>query len=331
MGPSRPPIYPDHFAWGVATAAHQVEGGLNGPGEPRNNWARFEESGRAERTGACCGFWDRYADDIALAGRLGIGAFRMSLEWARIEPAAGTIDPAALDRYADMLATVRAHGMEPVVTLQHFTHPEWLGTDPWLDPATPARFAAFARFAAVELGRRLATRHSQGPVRTWVTVNEPNSLCLATYLVRAFPRGHKRGGGRDLSRALAGILTAHVMAYRALHAAYEAEGWAAPTITYNAWACASYSVDRYLVDLLRPESRTRTRELRREWRKSVGSLGLVGHVVDRLLSFSVKPAAFAPLLAELGRDEDPLDVLAFDFYGPYLGDYIGWSGIKKHP
>ena len=329
--PTTPPPYPPDFAWGVATAPHQIEGGLNGPGEPRNNWAAWEDSGRVERSAAGCGFWDRYPEDVARAEALGLSAFRLGLEWARVEPRPGVIDHAALGRYADILAALRRSGMEPVVTLQHFTHPAWLGTDPWLDPAVPARFAAYAATAAVELGRHLAERHGQGPVRTWVTVNEPNSLCLATYLLRAFPRGRRVGGGRALSRALAGILMAHVQGRRAIHDAYDAAGWPAPVVTYNAWACASYAVDRYLVDLLRPETRHHPRELGRGWRRAVGPLGVVGGILDRVLRFSVKPAAFAPLVAELGKDEDPLDVLAFDYYGPYLGDYLGWSGIKKHP
>ncbi len=115
------PRYPDHFLWGVSTAGHQVEGGLNGPGQPRNNWAAWEDAGRVEKTGAGVGFWERWADDLDLAQALGINAFRLGLEWARLEPDAhGGLVDSVLDRYADMIAGARRRGLEPVVTLQHF-------------------------------------------------------------------------------------------------------------------------------------------------------------------------------------------------------------------
>lgn len=326
-----PPPYPRDFAWGVSTAGYQVEGGLNGPGEPRNNWAAWEDAGRVERTGRGAAFWERWEEDLDLAHALGINAFRMGLEWARLEPTATSgLDPAALDRYADILAGAMRRGLEPVVTLQHFTHPEWLGTDPWLDPATPARFAAYAREVASALGRRLEDR-GHGPIRFWVTVNEPNALCLTTYYLGVFPRGRGRGGARDLSAALAGILSAHVHARRALREAYLAAAWPEPTVTYNAWACAVYAVDRYLVDILRPATRHHVHELRREHGRSLGRVGIVGRLADLVLTRAVKRAAFTPLIAELGPDEDALDVLAFDYYHPFLGDYLGWTGPKKHP
>lgn len=329
--PPLPPPYPTSFLWGVATAAYQVEGGLNGPGQPRNNWAAWEDAGRVERTGQGVAFWDRYADDLELARSLAITAFRMSLEWARLEPTATSgLDGAALDRYTEIIATARRHHLEPIVTLQHFTHPEWLGSDPWLDPAVPARFAAFARDVALALGRRLADR-GHPPVRFFVTVNEPNSLCLATYYLGAFPRGPGKGGAVDLSRALSGIMQAHVHARRAVRDAYLAAGWPEPTLTYNAWASSVYAADRYLVDLLRPATRHHTRDLARVFSRALTPRGPAQRLAELLVTRAVKPDAFAPLVAELGRDEDALDVLGLDYYHPFLGDYLGWTGPKKHP
>lgn len=336
VSPSAAPPYPNSFLWGVATAAHQVEGGLNGAGQPHNNWAAREagrdpHGGHGEVTGRGCDFWTRWSDDLDLAAALGVNAFRFGLEWARIEPTAGSVDDAAIDRYAAIVAGARDRGMQPVVTLQHFTHPAWLGPDAWLDSAVPARFAQFARDTARAIGKRLVDRHGQPPVGLWVTVNEPNSLCMATYLAGLFPRGSAPRGRASLSRALCGIMRAHVHGRRALHDLYANEGWAAPTVTYNAWACATYAVDRYLVDLLRPDTRARTRELAREHRRAVGWRGLFGRITDWYLGRMVDPAAFAPLLEELGRDEDALDVIAFDYYDPWLGDYLGWRGVKREP
>ncbi len=331
--PSPPPIYPPSFLWGVSTAGYQVEGGFNGPAqnEPRNNWASWEAAQRASPTGRCVDFWQRWPGDLDLAQALGVNAFRMGIEWARIEPTASSgFDPAALDRYADIVAGARQRGMEPVVTLQHFTHPEWLGPDPWLDPAVPLRFARFAHDVALALGQRLEAR-GQPPIHFWVTVNEPNNLCLATYYLRAFPSGGKHPRSAALSRSLATIMTAHVQARRALRDAYAAHAWPAPIVTYNAWASAVYATDRYLVDLLRPATRHRTADLARTFRKAIGPVGFIGRIADFFLTRAVKTAAFAPLIAELGRDEDALDVLGLDYYHPFLGDYLGWRGPKVQP
>jgi len=329
--PFEPLVAPSNFLWGVSTAGYQVEGGFNGPGEPRNNWATWEGTRRAEATASCVDFWQRWSGDLDLAKALGVNAFRLGIEWARIEPSpTGGFDPAALDRYADILAGARSRGMEPVVTLQHFTHPEWLGTDPWLDRATPLRFARFAHDVAIALGHRLEAR-GEPPLRFWVTVNEPNNLCIATYYLRAFPSGPKRPRALALSRSLATIMTAHVHARRALRDAYETHAWPAPVVTYNAWASAVYATDRYLVDLLRPATRQHTTELARAFRKAIGPVGFIGRIADFFLTRAVQPAAFAPLVAELGRDEDALDVLGLDYYHPFLGDYLGWTGPKLQP
>ena len=85
------------------------------------------------------------------------------------------------------------------------------------------------------------------------------------------------------------------------------------------------------VDADRAARGERLANLRRELRRALGRVGPIGRVADWALTRAVKPAAFAPLVAELGKDEDALDVLAFDYYHPFVGDYLGWRGPKKHP
>lgn len=81
---------------------------------------------------------------VELAASLGLNAFRLGIEWARCQPSASTEptdpppwDETVLDHYADMVETVIDHGMQPIVTLHHFTHPLWLGVDIWLDDHGP--------------------------------------------------------------------------------------------------------------------------------------------------------------------------------------------------
>lgn len=324
--------YPAAFLWGVSTSAYQVEGYLNGPGQPRNNWADWEARGRAAPTGRGCAFWERWPDDLDRAARLGVNAFRLGVEWARVQPAAGgAFDDDALNVYAALVAGARRRGLRPVVTLQHFTHPEWLGRDPWLDPSVPAIFGRYVGDLVRALGRRLAARHGQPPIDFYVTVNEPNALALATYLAGVFPRGRAALGPRSLARALCRLLQAHVAAYRAVHQAHDELGAAPPTVTLNTWACSAYAGDRGLIDLLRPVSRGRWNECRRRWRAALPWRRLVDEVAERVLGRALRPAAFAELLRQLGPDEDPLDVLAIDFYDPFLSDYVGLKGLRRHP
>ena len=97
--------------WGTATAAHQVEG------DNRNSdwwaWEHHPSSPLTEPSGSAIDHYHRYADDIALLAELGLPVYRFSTEWARVEPAEGVFDAAALAHYRHMAETVRDAGMIP--------------------------------------------------------------------------------------------------------------------------------------------------------------------------------------------------------------------------
>jgi beta-glucosidase len=190
--------YPAGFLWGAATAAHQIEG------QNRNtDWWLSEERGTLPyRSGDACDSWHRWPDDHALLEQLGLNAYRLSVEWARIEPEPGRFDQAALDHYRRQLEALRAADVEPVVTLHHFTSPLWVaerGT--WSNPAIVPRFASYADRVAAALGDL---------VTWWVTVNEPGVMGVHGYLDGIWPP-HRRGHLR--------AYLAHVRACAAGHAA----------------------------------------------------------------------------------------------------------------
>jgi beta-glucosidase len=264
---SHPPL---NFLWGVATSAYQSEGGYNGPGEPQTNWAAAEAAGDVAPTGRAADFWTRYPEDFATCRNLGLNAFRLGLEWSRIQPGESpargnppAFDPKALDHYARMLIACRAESLEPVVTLHHFTHPAWLGTDPWLEPETPKLFADYACRAVAHVNERLIEAGSQ-PLRFFITVNEPNMLVLNTYLGNQFPsRG--RIGFRSVVTAYNGLLVAHVRAYNELHDLYETRGWPRPAITFNNYCSDLYWSDKVLLDLMAVRERSVARADVREY------------------------------------------------------------------
>jgi beta-glucosidase/6-phospho-beta-glucosidase/beta-galactosidase len=242
-------------AFGVATAGFQVEGGFNGPGQPRNNWFDREARGRIERSGRACDSWTRWEEDLDAVAAMGLDWYRVSVEWARLQPSLRSEEPSeppwdedAVVRYVDLLAGARERGVEPLATLHHFTHPRWLGLDLWQRPESPRLFARYAVEAAGRLGDGLVARGQQ-PLLRYVTMNEPNVLAFQTWLTGLFPGG---GPGRlaRVRRALDHLLAAHVLAYAAIHRLHGERGWPAPVVTTNTYTNSVYELDRGLVDLL---------------------------------------------------------------------------------
>src|SRR4030042_2034370 len=138
--------FPNDFRWGTATAAHQVEGG-----NKNNDWWAWEEQPgrilRGHRSGRACDWWGgRWKECLERAAAGGQNAHRFSVEWSRIEPEPGRWDHGALDFYREMLAGMHARGIEPMVTLHHFTNPLWLAEEGgWENEKVVARFEAFTR------------------------------------------------------------------------------------------------------------------------------------------------------------------------------------------
>jgi len=176
---SVPGSFPDGFVWGVATAAHQIEGG-----NTNNDWWAFEHepgSGCAEPSGDACDSWHRWPDDVALCRQLGVGSYRFSLEWSRIQPEEGEWSTAALDHYRRQCEACREAGIDPVVTFHHFTSPRWIAAEGgWADPSTADRFAEYSARAAAALGDVM------GRV---CTINEPSVVSAMGYIMGGFPPG----------------------------------------------------------------------------------------------------------------------------------------------
>ncbi len=336
------------FLAGVATSGYQSEGGYNGPGQPRNNWGAHEAAGKVERTGRAVDFWNRYRSDFDLAAGMGLNAFRLSIEWSRVQPSsspgpchAPDFDEVAIDAYADRIAACRAAGMEPVVTMHHFTHPAWLGVDAWLDDATPEVFATFVRVSLTRINDRLTGPLGQAPVAWYVTLNEPNMLVLNTYFNRHFPGGSEAGitvGVRAYNR----LLSAHLRAYNAIHDLYEERGWSRPMVTMNTFCSDVYWSENLLLDLLcLRETGVREGELNdylasreKALRKGLGEASLIGrtdllaqvgkaiHIVaDFFAARAATEKTFSYFLGELARSKRPgsLDFLGLDYYDPFLG------------
>jgi beta-glucosidase len=226
---------PDDFFLGVATAGFQVEGGYNGTGQPANNWLAWEQAGRVEPSGDAVGFWDRPDTALDRAAGLGCNSFRLGVEWARVVPEPGAVDRRALDHYLSIVQACIDRGLEPLVTLHHFTHPAWLGEDLWLRPDAADRFRAWAEVAVDALAPL---------VRHWITINEINVLTIGSWLLGQFPPG-RLGALGDVAVAVDNLLAAHTAGYEVIHRVRPDA-----VVTTNNSCRSIYEHDRMLTDLL---------------------------------------------------------------------------------
>ena len=146
--------FPKGFFIGASTAAHQVEG------NNRNSdyWAQelMPHTSFTEPSGQACDHYNRYEEDIKLLADAGLNAYRFSIEWARIEPEEGRFDEREIEHYRKVIACCRAHGVEPIVTLMHFTSPVWLiRKGGWEAESTIEYFRRYAAYVTEKLGSEL--------------------------------------------------------------------------------------------------------------------------------------------------------------------------------
>jgi beta-glucosidase len=202
------PSFPVGFFWGVASSAFQVEGR---PAD--SDWSRFTHRNGAIRDGTnadrATDFWDRYEEDLALAEKIGLNAFRISIAWERIEPRRGEWDPRALDHYRQIIRAIRQHGMEPIVTLEHFTLPGWLADEGGL--LSPNFVRAFTEYAVYVV--KPLSAGTDG-VHYWLTLNEPELMAFLGYDVGAWPPALPNSAYG--AEALYALADAHVSAVQML-------------------------------------------------------------------------------------------------------------------
>lgn len=174
--------FPDDFLWGTATAAHQIEGGCT-----NNNWYRWEQGEHADgrphilrgmKSGKAADHWNRVGEDIKLMKDLGCNSYRFSIEWSKVEPREGQFDQKVLDHYSREIDALIEAGMEPMVTLHHFSQPIWFDDKGgWENVENLDYFYRFAERVYEEYCDR---------VNFWCTFNEPTVFALVGVSV-SFP------------------------------------------------------------------------------------------------------------------------------------------------
>lgn len=168
--------FPEGFLLGAATAAHQVEGNNTNS----DCWAQEQmpHSTYKEKSGPACDHYHRYAEDIRLMKEAGLNAYRFSIEWARIQPEEGVFDEEQIEHYRKVIRCCKENGLEPVVTLFHFSSPVWLiRKGGWEADSVVEDFANYAAYVIRALGSEL---------RYVCTINEANMGLQVAAIARRY-------------------------------------------------------------------------------------------------------------------------------------------------
>ncbi len=142
------------FLLGTATAAHQVEGN----NVHSDSWVmeHMRYTTYEEPSLDAVDHYHLYEEDIAMMAKAGYNAYRFSIEWARIEPEEGVFDDNEVEHYRDVIVCCRKYGMEPMVTLHHFTSPKWVITKGgWEVDSIVEDFKTYCVYVIERLGKEI--------------------------------------------------------------------------------------------------------------------------------------------------------------------------------
>jgi beta-glucosidase len=221
--------FPSDFFWGAATSSHQVEGGNH------NDWSEFEKQSAKRKaqsarrkewpdyilqnypnplqeenyiSGRACDHYNRFREDFDIAKSLGHNAHRFSIEWSRIEPEEGKFNEREIEHYRQVIKALRERGLEPFVTLWHWTLPLWVrDRGGWRNPETVALYVRFAEYV-MEQFRQFVTY--------WQPLNEPNIYTAFGYIMGTQPPGERNI--MNAYKASKNLMQAHRLVYEAGHA-----------------------------------------------------------------------------------------------------------------
>src|SRR3989338_4514090 len=224
--------FPDNFKWGSATSAHQIEGDNN------NDWSEWESKNanlKAQKakekkwpdhilsnypnplqeenyiSGKACDSYNRYEEDFDIAEKLNQNIHRLSIEWSRIEPEEGRFNEKEMQHYINVVKVLRDRGIEPMITLWHFTNPIWFAEKGgFLNRKSPEYFVRYVKYVAENL---------KDQVGLWITFNEATTVYSGhSYIKGIWPPGHR--SLLEGMRVNRNIVRSHILAYKMIKNLY---------------------------------------------------------------------------------------------------------------
>ncbi|MEI6892711.1 MAG: glycoside hydrolase family 1 protein [Pontiella sp.] len=196
--------FPEGFVWGSAASGHQIEGNNR-----HSNWWHWELASESQpHSGKAVDYWNRFEEDHALMASMGHQAFRIGIEWARVEPKQHEFDQEAIEHYRRIFQSLEKHGLKICLTLHHWVVPQWAAEQgDWRNKKMVDWFLHYVERMIHEFGTF--------PFQ-WVTLNEPMVAALAGYFSGDFPPG--RRNYFELRTVVCNMLRAHAGSFQRIHA-----------------------------------------------------------------------------------------------------------------
>ncbi len=210
----------DGMLLGAASSATQIEGGDLG-----HNWNDWYRRGRIKDgsdPGRANDHYCRWKEDADLMAVMGLKICRLGIEWSRLEPQEGVFDREAVRHYRRELKYLKKQGVQPLLTIHHFTNPGW--------------FEAKGGFSRMENSRyylrlvRLCVRSFGDLVNEYITINEPNVYAFNSWLVGEWPPG-----GRSVKKTadvMSVMACCHIRAYETIHRMREKMGYTDTRVSF---------------------------------------------------------------------------------------------------
>uniref|UniRef100_A0A2C9K7J0 Cytosolic beta-glucosidase n=1 Tax=Biomphalaria glabrata TaxID=6526 RepID=A0A2C9K7J0_BIOGL len=201
--------FPDHFQWGVATAAYQIEGAWNEDGKGPSIWDTFAHNGKLAngQTGdVACDSYHLYKVDVQMLSDLGVNIYRFSIAWSRVMPdgTVRSLNQKGVDYYNNLIDALLAKNITPMITLYHWDLPQALeDRGGWRSDSIVSWFEDYARVCFEQFGDR---------VKHWITFNEAFVISWLGYGIGVFAPGvYDPGAG--VYKAAHNIIRSHSRAY----------------------------------------------------------------------------------------------------------------------
>lgn len=205
---------PKEFLLGSATAATQIEGG-----DKNSNWYHWSLNGKIannESSIIAADHYNRVEEDIDLMKQMNHQIYRMSIEWSRIEPEEGRWSQEGINHYKEEIELLIKAGIKPLITLHHFSHPQWFEEiGQWTNKNSANLFLRFTEKVVSEIGNY---------VNEYCTINEPNVFVMDSFMDGKYPPG-KKDDIVSYFKASKNLIVAHLKAYKAIHRIRENMGY----------------------------------------------------------------------------------------------------------
>ncbi|XP_070575688.1 cytosolic beta-glucosidase-like [Ptychodera flava] len=202
--------FPPTFAWGVATAAYQIEGAWDEDGKGPSIWDVYShKEGNVYQNhngDVACDSYHKIDEDVKMLKELKVSHYRFSLSWARILPdgTVKTVNQSGLTYYRNLIDRLLEANIQPMVTLYHWDLPQALqDAGGWENDTTIVHFNNYADLCFRELGDK---------VKLWITFNEPYEFIREGYETGCLAPGLEHQG-TTVYRVAHNVIKAHAKAW----------------------------------------------------------------------------------------------------------------------